>query len=47
MLLGSVGAKVNLTKTLLLSASVIFSLTDGGLRDAVTPVIGFDYTFTR
>jgi hypothetical protein len=47
MLLGSTGVKYNVTKTLLLSFNLLFSLTDGGLTDRVTPVIGFDYTFSR
>jgi hypothetical protein len=44
-LLGSVGVKFNATGNLLVSASVLFPLTDGGLRPKVTPVIGVDYSF--
>ena len=47
LMLGSAGLKFNITKTLVLSASVLFALNDSGLRDAITPVIGFDYTFAR
>lgn len=42
----TVGLKVNLTGTLLLTADLIFSLTDDGLRDQdVVPLIGIDYSF--
>ena len=47
LMLGSAGLKFNITKTLVFSASVLFALNDAGLRDAVTPVVGFDYTFAR
>ena len=43
--LGIVGAKINIAKTLLLNVSVLFSLTDNGLKPKPTPVIGFDYVF--
>jgi hypothetical protein len=43
-----VGAKFNIPGThLLLTGSVVFPLTDGGLRPKVTPVIGLDYSFGR
>lgn len=42
---GTLGLKVNLTNTLLLSASGVFALTDAGLKDSFTPLIGLDYTF--
>lgn len=45
LLLGVVGAKINVGKTLLLSASVLFPLTSDGLRPEVTPVVGLDYAF--
>ena len=45
LLLGIVGAKINIGKTLLLNASVLFSMTDNGLKPKPTPVIGFDYVF--
>jgi len=42
----TVGLKVNLTGTLLLTADLIFSLTDDGLQDQdVVPLIGIDYSF--
>ena len=48
LLLGVVGAKVNIPGTpLLLTGSVLFPLTDGGLRPNVTPVVGVDYSFKR
>lgn len=42
---GAVGAKVNVGSTFLLSANLLFALTDEGLRDDVVPIIGFDYVF--
>ena len=43
-----VGAKFNIPGTpLLLTGSVLFPLTDAGLRPNVTPVIGLDYSFKR
>jgi hypothetical protein len=42
--LGAVGVKYNITKTLLLNANVLFPMTNSGLRPNVTPVIGFDYS---
>jgi hypothetical protein len=48
LLLGVVGAKVNLPRTpLLLTASLLFPLTDAGLKPKVTPVVGLDYSFKR
>ena len=48
LLLGVVGAKLNIPGTpLLLTASVLFPLTDAGLRPNVTPVVGLDYSFKR
>lgn len=44
-LIGVAGVKINLTRTLLLSANALFPLNDSGLRIQFTPVIGFDYTF--
>lgn len=43
--LGSVGVKFNPTGNLLVSASVLFPLTDAGLRSRLTPVVGIDYAF--
>ena len=45
MMLGIVGAKVNVGKTLLLNASVLFPMTDGGLKPKPTLVLGLDYVF--
>jgi hypothetical protein len=45
LLLGVAGLKFNLFGTLLLSAHVIFPMSDGGLRPGVTPVVGVDYAF--
>jgi hypothetical protein len=47
LVLGVIGAKVNFTRTLILSVSALFSLTESGLQNRVTPVIGFDYTLGR
>jgi hypothetical protein len=41
----AVGAKVNVGSTFLLSANVLFALTEEGLRDDVVPIFGFDYVF--
>jgi hypothetical protein len=43
--LGAAGFKYNPAGNLLISAHVLFSLNDAGLRSKITPVIGFDYTF--
>jgi hypothetical protein len=45
LLLGTGGAKFNLTGNLLLSGSVLFPLTNAGLRSRVTTTIGLDYAF--
>jgi hypothetical protein len=42
---GTIGAKYNPTRNLLISASVLFPLTDSGIRSSPVPVIGFDYSF--
>ncbi|MEQ1759498.1 MAG: transporter [Vicinamibacterales bacterium] len=44
-LLGVVGGKINLGRTLLLNVSVLFPMNDQGLKSNPTPVIGFDYVF--
>jgi hypothetical protein len=41
----AVGAKVNVGSTFLLSANLLFALTNEGLRDDIVPIIGFDYVF--
>jgi hypothetical protein len=45
VLLGVAGVKLNVTKTLLLTANVLFPLNDSGLRAKVSPVVGLDYAF--
>jgi hypothetical protein len=45
MLLGIVGAKFNVARTLLLNANVLFPLSDGGLKPKPTLVVGLDYVF--
>ncbi len=42
---GAAGLKWNPGKNLLVSAHLLFTLTDAGLRDKLTPVIGIDYGF--
>ena len=45
MVLGIVGAKINVARTLLLNANVLFPMTDGGLKPKPTLVLGLDYVF--
>lgn len=45
LMLGVVGAKFNVAKTLLLNANVLFPLSDGGLKPKPTLVVGLDYVF--
>lgn len=45
VLLGVVGGKINLGGTFLLNLTVLFPMSDGGLKPNPTPVIGFDYVF--
>ncbi len=45
LLLGSLGVKFNPIGNLLISANVLFPLTDAGIRSKAVPVIGFDYAF--
>jgi hypothetical protein len=42
---GSLGFKVNLVDRLLLDVNVLFALDSHGVRDKVTPLIGFEYSF--
>lgn len=42
---GAIGAKLNLTHTLLLTGNAIFRLNDAGLRARVVPLIGLSWTF--
>src|SRR6185295_17346129 len=43
--IGNIGVRFNPVRTLLISANLLFAVTDAGLRDRVTPVIGVDYAF--
>jgi hypothetical protein len=45
LLLGTAGVKFNPVGNWLVSGSVLFPLTDAGLRSRVTTVIGLDYAF--
>jgi hypothetical protein len=45
LLLGAVGVKINVSKTLLVNANVLFPLNSSGLKPKITPVIGIDYAF--
>ncbi|MBS1820225.1 MAG: hypothetical protein JSU08_20020 [Acidobacteria bacterium] len=45
LLLGSVGAKYNVTGSLLLSGNLLFPLNRNGLRDRLTYTVGIDYAF--
>jgi hypothetical protein len=45
LLLGAVGAKLSIGGSWLLTGTVLFPLTDNGIRPAVTPVIGFERAF--
>jgi hypothetical protein len=42
---GAVGFKANVFGRLLLDVNVLFRLDDHGLRDKVTPLVGFEYAF--
>ncbi len=42
---GSVGVKVSGGGSLLLDLNLVFKLDNGGLRDNVTPLVGFEYSF--
>lgn len=45
MLSGAVGMKANVHGRLLLDVNLLFKLDENGLRDKVTPLIGFEYSF--
>jgi hypothetical protein len=45
LLLGTAGVKVNPVGNLLISGSVLWPLTDAGLRSRTTVVFGMDYAF--
>ena len=42
---GAAGLKLNAGGRLLLDVNVLFKLDDSGLRDKVTPLVGFEYSF--
>lgn len=42
---GSVGFKINAFQRLLLDANLLFALDNHGVRDRVTPLLGFEYSF--
>jgi hypothetical protein len=42
---GSVGVKFNPVGNLLVDVNVLFKLNDAGLRDKITPLVGFEYSF--
>jgi hypothetical protein len=45
LLYGTAGVKVNPVGNLLLSAAVLFPLTDSGLKSRITTIVGMDYAF--
>jgi hypothetical protein len=44
-LLTAVGVKFNPARNLLINASVLFPITDGGIKSNPVPVFGFEYSF--
>ena len=46
-MLGVVGMKVNVARTLLLNAGVLFRVSQDGLHNRTTATFGVDYTFGR
>ena len=42
---GSIGMKLNIAGTLLVTANVMFPLNDSGVRTRITPLIGFEFGF--
>lgn len=45
LLSGAVGFKLNVVESLLIDMNILFNLDDNGLRDKITPLIGFEYAF--
>jgi hypothetical protein len=45
LLSGAVGFKLNVVENLLVDLNLLFNLDDNGLRDQITPLIGFEYAF--
>jgi hypothetical protein len=42
---GAVGFKLNVVRSLLIDLNLLFNLDDNGLRDKITPLVGFEYAF--
>ena len=42
---GVVGFKLNVVQSLLIDVNLLFNLDDNGLRDKITPLVGFEYAF--
>jgi hypothetical protein len=42
---GAIGTKINVFGRVLVDANLLFSLDDHGVRDKITPLIGFEYSF--
>ncbi len=45
LLSGSVGFKLNVVESLLIDVNLLFNLDNNGLRDKITPLVGFEYAF--
>ena len=45
LLSGAVGFKLNVVESLLVDVNLLFNLDNNGLRDKITPLIGFEYAF--
>jgi len=45
LLSAAVGFKLNVVESLLVDMNILFTLDDNGLRDKITPLIGFEYAF--
>lgn len=45
LLLGVIGVKFNLGSTFILNGTILFPMSDNGLKPNITPAIGFDYVF--
>ena len=45
LLYGTAGVKINPKGNILISASVLFPLTDAGLKNRLTTIVGMDYAF--
>lgn len=45
LLSGAVGFKLNVVQSLLVDVNLLFNLDNNGLRDKITPLVGFEYAF--